>query len=251
LPVPHSWHDLAANAGKCASIQQKIGLSRSSSQHGNKEDAVVGAAVGQSLPRLVPPMPPPEYDVPTEPTLTRGPHRPAMLFTKLQMIPTRPHSVELPTSQVEGARVNGDVVLSQLSHRRHLAELCRDASLQIGVVHPAADDQKRPRNQLIYPRLKWRERVSTGVVLSQLLHRRHQANLCRDASVQIVPGYAAADAPTLPHLVDTPTSQVEGARVVISQVLHRRHQAKLCRDASLQIVLVDLAANDPQATTFS
>jgi hypothetical protein len=73
LPVPHSWHMLAANSGLRASIQQKIALSRSSSQHGNKDDAVVGdavvgdivvvgelvgpevgAAVIQSVPRLVP-----------------------------------------------------------------------------------------------------------------------------------------------------------------------------------------------------
>ena len=43
-------------------------------------ETVVGEAVGQSLPRLVPPMPP-LYDVPTEPTLTRGPHSPALSNT--------------------------------------------------------------------------------------------------------------------------------------------------------------------------
>ena len=44
--------------------------------------AEVGLSVGQSLPRLVPLMPL-KYDVPTEPTLTRGPHSPALLYTVL------------------------------------------------------------------------------------------------------------------------------------------------------------------------
>ena len=79
--LPHSWHTLSANAGLRASRQQKIGFSRSSSQHGlfevgeevgeRAEVVSVGEEVGQSLPRLVPPMPP-VYDVPTEgPALTR------------------------------------------------------------------------------------------------------------------------------------------------------------------------------------
>ena len=80
MPVPHSWHTLSANAGLCASIQQKTGLSRSRSQHGllfevgdgglgaavvmvgeelgavvgEELGAVVGDSVEQSLPRLVP-----------------------------------------------------------------------------------------------------------------------------------------------------------------------------------------------------
>jgi hypothetical protein len=92
LPVPHSWHKLAANAGLRASTQQKIALSRSSSQHGNKVDASVvgatvvgelvgaevGASVGQSVPRLVSTVPEDHPVVPTEPTLTRGPHIPAL-----------------------------------------------------------------------------------------------------------------------------------------------------------------------------
>ena len=39
-----------------------------------------GQVPGQQLPRLVPPIPM-VYDVPTVPTLTRGPHSPALLYT--------------------------------------------------------------------------------------------------------------------------------------------------------------------------
>ena len=113
MPVPHSRHTLCANAGFFASIQQNTGFCRSSSQHGLVSGKVgvavaglvgeevgvavgglvgeeVGAMVGQVLPRLVPPMPS-VYDVPTEPTLTRGPHSPALLYTQLD----HPHSHHL------------------------------------------------------------------------------------------------------------------------------------------------------------
>jgi hypothetical protein len=39
-----------------------------------------GGRLGQAVPRLVPPIPE-LYDVPTEPTLTRGPHSSALLYT--------------------------------------------------------------------------------------------------------------------------------------------------------------------------
>jgi len=51
----------------------------------------VGLSVGQSVPRLVSPVPK-EYDKPTEPTLTRGPHSPALPFTRLDVSPQHPSS---------------------------------------------------------------------------------------------------------------------------------------------------------------
>ena len=47
-----------------------------------------GGGVGHAELRLVPEV---EYDVPTEPTLTRGPHSPALLYTQLD----HPHSHHL------------------------------------------------------------------------------------------------------------------------------------------------------------
>jgi hypothetical protein len=45
-------------------------------------DTVVGDIVGQAVPSAVPPMPL-VYDVPRVPTLTRSPHSPALLYTRL------------------------------------------------------------------------------------------------------------------------------------------------------------------------
>jgi hypothetical protein len=86
-------------------------------QYGNKDavlgavlgelvGAVVGAVVGQVVPRLVLTKPS-VYDVPMEPTLTRGPHRPGLLCTQLE-VATAPTVSDswTPTAQEEGARVN-------------------------------------------------------------------------------------------------------------------------------------------------
>ena len=69
--VPHSWQVLSMSVGLRASMQQKMGFSRSFSQHGRLEVGervavgeevvsvgvavgdTVGEAVGQALPRLV------------------------------------------------------------------------------------------------------------------------------------------------------------------------------------------------------
>ena len=59
-----------------------------------------------------------------------------------------------------------------------------------GFAHPAASPI-RDTHQYV----KWRERVSTGAVHLQVIHRRQQSNLCRDGSLQIVLVHLAAKEP--------------------------------------------------------
>jgi hypothetical protein len=87
--------------------------------------------------------------------------------------------------------VSTGAVLSQVLHRRHPSQLGRQRALQAVLTHPAADAPHHLSENT--PHLKWRERVSTGAVLSQSLHRRHQAQLGGHRSLQAVRTHVAAD----------------------------------------------------------
>ena len=124
--VPHSTQRSMKNRGLMRSKQQKMGFSRSVSQHGSGlvvgaavvgaavgatvgetvvgaavgevgervVGAAVGAAVGQSVVSAVPTQPLlyPAGGVPVLPTLTRGPHSPALVCTALHTASHRPGS---------------------------------------------------------------------------------------------------------------------------------------------------------------
>jgi hypothetical protein len=73
---------------------------------------------------------------------------------------------------------------------------------------------KMPRSttQTTTAHLRWRERVSTGAVLSHCIQQRHQAQLCRQRASQAVLLHPAEEA-TQHHSDKHSTSQVKGARV--------------------------------------
>ena len=86
--------------------------------------ASVELSVGQSVPRLVPPVPK-EYDEPTEPTLTRGPHSPALPFTRLDVSPQHPSSATRGHERLKSGGGACQRVLSQVRHRRQQCQLGR------------------------------------------------------------------------------------------------------------------------------
>jgi len=96
-----------------------------------------------------------------------------------------------------------------------------------------------------------KERLSTGAVVSQCRHCRHQSQLGRQGSNQTVVVTVAGPFPTATHRqrhMDTTISS-ERERVstgaVLSQCLHCRHQSQLGRQAAPEIVAIHPAGPPP------
>jgi hypothetical protein len=215
LPVPHSWHTLRANTGLRASIQQKDGLSRSSSQHGNEEDAVMGAVVVQAVSRLVPLMPS-VYDVPTEPTLTRGPHSPELLNSRL-----------LTWCAADAAVHGGSPQAQDMYYQSTLAVAYRLSSLPGGAYLPVPHSRHVSASAAGLIRLSRQQ--NTGLRRSSSQHGKQVSPRLVPLmpSVYDVPTeptltrgphspellYTVLEMTTAPIFSDTSTCQVEGARV--------------------------------------
>ena len=106
------------------------------------------------------------------------------------------------------------VVLSQVPHRRQQTQLGRQATIDGVMGHVAGPPPQPPTSQRHMDTTISieRERVSTGAVLSQERQRRHQTQLSRQGSIQIVPSRVAGSPPQPPPLSDTWTriSQMRG-----------------------------------------
>ena len=116
-------------------------------------------------------------------------------------------------SQVEGARVNGCRALTSTSTPSSGQPLSGcfppDSCSACSWTTPTAATSQRHTDTNISSE---RERVSTGAVLSQCRHPRHQTQLSRQASHEIVEAHVAASPPQPPPLSDTWTriSQMRG-----------------------------------------
>jgi hypothetical protein len=97
--------------------------------------------------------------------------------------------------------------------------------------------------------------VSTGAVLSQVRHRRHQSQLGREGSLQIVVVHASGPPPQYTPLSDTWTQMRGNAclwGVVLSQVRHRRHESQFSWQRACQSLIIKIPVTTvPAPTTTS
>jgi hypothetical protein len=151
---------------------------------------------------------------PAVPTLTRGPHSPALVCTPLEMPTQHHHPSETLINMSSGGSACQRVPCSHMI----LSTVIRPnsvGSVPSRLLLLTTLKMQHNTTQTTTPHLKWRERVSTGAVISQVRHRRHPSQLGRQRALQAVQPQVAADA-TQYHSVPLrqhSSCQVEGARV--------------------------------------